>query len=135
MTTATPNWIWEWSARKSANSRRPFPRAQSRLEISRRNSRIAALQERWDRLRAGRDLILDQRGAEMVDFARRRHRIAGARLQGQESRQAGGPHRRREVLLVAELRGHERQAAEELEPWKTRVKECKPLAASPAAIS
>jgi hypothetical protein len=32
------------------------------LEISSRNSRVAALQKRWDRLRAGLDLILDQRG-------------------------------------------------------------------------
>ena len=38
------------------------------------------------------------------------------------------------VSLVAELRGHERQAAEELEQWKTRVKEPKPLDASRAAI-
>jgi hypothetical protein len=38
------------------------------LEISSRNSRVAALQKRWDRLRAGLDLILDQRGAEMADL-------------------------------------------------------------------
>jgi len=31
------------------------------LEISSRNSRVATLQERWDRLRAGLALILDQR--------------------------------------------------------------------------
>jgi len=35
------------------------------LEISSRNARVAALQTRWDRLRAGLDLILDQRGADM----------------------------------------------------------------------
>jgi hypothetical protein len=35
------------------------------------------------------------------------------------------------VSLVAELRGHERQAAEELGQWKTRVEERKILAASP----
>jgi hypothetical protein len=28
----------------------------------------AALQERWDRLRAGLDLVLDQRGADMADL-------------------------------------------------------------------
>ena len=38
------------------------------------------------------------------------------------------------VSLVAELRGHERQAAEELGQRKTRVEEHKPLDASPAAI-
>src|SRR5450759_4959647 len=35
------------------------------LEISSRNSRVSALQNRWDRLRAGLDLVLDQRGANM----------------------------------------------------------------------
>jgi hypothetical protein len=39
------------------------------------------------------------------------------------------------LSLVAELRGHERQAAEELEQRKTRVEERKPLDASPAAIT
>jgi len=38
------------------------------LEISSRNVRVAALQKRWDRLRAGLDLILQQRGAEMADL-------------------------------------------------------------------
>jgi len=38
------------------------------LEISSRNSRVAALQKRWDRLRAGLYLILDQRGADMADL-------------------------------------------------------------------
>jgi hypothetical protein len=37
--------------------------------------------------------------------------------------------------LVAELRGHERQAAEELKQRKTHVEERKPLDASPAAIT
>jgi len=38
------------------------------LEISGRNARVAALQKRWDRLRAGRELVLDQRGAGMADI-------------------------------------------------------------------
>jgi hypothetical protein len=38
------------------------------LEISSRNSRVAARQNRWDCLRAGLDLILDQRGADMADL-------------------------------------------------------------------
>ena len=42
----------------------PSPRS---LEIS-RNARVAAIQKRWDRLRAGLDLILDQRGADMIDL-------------------------------------------------------------------
>jgi hypothetical protein len=32
------------------------------LEISSRNARVAAFQKRWDRLRDGLDLVLDQRG-------------------------------------------------------------------------
>jgi hypothetical protein len=36
------------------------------LEISSRNARVAALQKRWDRLRAGLELILDQRGADVA---------------------------------------------------------------------
>jgi hypothetical protein len=38
------------------------------LAVSSRNCRAAALQKRWDRLRAGLDLILDQRGADMADL-------------------------------------------------------------------
>jgi hypothetical protein len=39
------------------------------------------------------------------------------------------------VSLVAELRGHERQAAEELRQWKAHVEERKPLDVSPAAVT
>jgi hypothetical protein len=39
------------------------------------------------------------------------------------------------VSLVAKLRAHERQAAEELEQWKTGVEERKVIDASPAAIT
>jgi len=38
------------------------------LEIPSRNARVRALQKRWDRLRAGLELILDQRGADMADL-------------------------------------------------------------------
>jgi hypothetical protein len=38
------------------------------LEISSRNARVLALQKRRDRLRAGLELILDQRGADMADL-------------------------------------------------------------------
>jgi hypothetical protein len=38
------------------------------------------------------------------------------------------------VSLVAELRGHEHHAAEELEQWKTHHEERKVIDASPAAI-
>src|SRR5450759_785578 len=38
------------------------------VEISSRKSPVAALEKRWDRLRAGRDLMLDQQGADMADL-------------------------------------------------------------------
>jgi hypothetical protein len=38
------------------------------LEISSRDARVAALQERRDRLRTGLDSVLDQRGADMPDL-------------------------------------------------------------------
>ena len=38
------------------------------LEISTRNARVQALQKRWDRLRDGLNLVLDERGAEMADI-------------------------------------------------------------------
>ena len=39
------------------------------------------------------------------------------------------------VSLVAELRGHERQAAEELDQWKTHGEERKPLDEPPAMVT
>jgi hypothetical protein len=88
--------------------------------------RVAALQKRWDCLRAGLDLILDQRGADMAD-------LTGATT-GKGGRSAGGRINPGVVSLVAELRGHQRQAAEELE-WKTAVEERKVIDASSAAIT
>jgi hypothetical protein len=38
------------------------------LEISSRNARVVALQKRWDRLRSGLELVLDQQGADMADL-------------------------------------------------------------------
>lgn len=68
----------------------------------------------------------------MVDIPGRRQPVAGARLQGQQAdglvtRIALGV-----VSLVAELRGHERQAAEELDQWNTSHEAPEPLDGSPA---
>jgi hypothetical protein len=92
------------------------------VEISSRSSRVAALQRRRDRLCAGLDMILDQR-VRHGRFVRRRKRDTGPGLQGPESRPAGDPHRPRRGSLVAELRGHERRAAQELGRRKTVVEE------------
>src|ERR1019366_6738564 len=95
------------------------------LEIS--DSRVAALPKRWDRLRAGLDLILDQRGADMAD-------LTGATT-GKGGRSAGGRINPGVVSVVGELRGHERRAAEELGQRKTHHEERRVIDASPAAIT
>src|SRR5450756_183687 len=65
-----------------------------------------------------------------------RERVAGARLQGQEADRLVTHIDPGVVSLVPELRGHERQPAEELEQWKTRVEERKVIdALTPAAIT
>jgi hypothetical protein len=106
------------------------------LEISSRNTRVAALQKRWDRLRAGLGLIIDLRGADMADLPRRRQRAVGARLQGEGSRPAGDPHRHRRGLAgrrVAPATSARRPRNSK--QWKTHVEEPRPLDASPAAIT
>ena len=56
-----------WFAHGSASYRKHFrpPLSPSRSPAA---TSAAALQKRWDRLRAGIDLILDQRGADMADL-------------------------------------------------------------------
>jgi hypothetical protein len=71
------------------------------LEISSRNARVAALQKRWDRLRAGLDLILDQRGADMMDLSGG----ASGRLQGKGGDRLVTRIDPGVVSLFAELRG------------------------------
>jgi hypothetical protein len=55
-----------WFAHGSTNCR-TLSAATIALEISSRNARIVALQKRWDRLRAGLDLVLQKRGTDMAD--------------------------------------------------------------------
>jgi hypothetical protein len=87
-------------------------------EISSRNARVAALQKRWDRLRARLDLILDQRGAGMADIP---GGASGMLARDYKGKEADVPVTRIDpgtVSMVAELRGHEQQAAEELGQWE-----------------
>jgi Terminase small subunit len=105
------------------------------LEISTRNARVAALQKRWDRLRSGLDLILDQRGAEMAHISGGGSGMLCVDYKGKE---ADVPVVRIDpgiVAVVAELRAHEKQAAEELEQWKTHIEVRKTVDASLAAIT
>jgi hypothetical protein len=105
------------------------------LEISSRNSRVAALQKRWDRLRAGLDLILDQWGAGMADIP---GGASGSLVRGYKGKEADRLVTRIDpgvVSLVADLRGHERKAAEELGRRNTVAEERKVIDASQVAIT
>jgi hypothetical protein len=104
------------------------------LEISSRNSRVAAIQKRCDRFRAGLDPILIS-GGRHGRSARRHQRFAGARLQAKKA----------DRLVAASIpvwsrwspncAPHERHAAAELGQRKTRVEERKVIDASPAAVT
>jgi hypothetical protein len=67
------------------------------------------------------DLILDQRGADMAEVP---GGASGLLMRDYKGKEAGRLVTRIDpgvVSLVAELRGHERQAAEELGQWRTVV--------------
>src|ERR1035437_1937573 len=99
------------------------PAATIPLEISSRKARAQALQQWWDYLRPGLDLILYQRGADMVDGP---GRASGFLPRDFKGKKAGREVYRIDpgvVSLVAELRGHKRRAAKESGQWKTRVEE------------
>jgi len=101
------------------------------LEISNRNARVVALQERRDRLRAGLDLVIDARCGHGRS-------ASGMLVRGYKAKKANRLVTRIDpgvVSLVADLRGHEQQAAEESERWIAHHEERKPLDASPAAIT
>jgi hypothetical protein len=84
------------------------------LEISSRNARVAALQQRWDYLRAGLDLILQQRAADMADVPGGASGLLCRDFKGREATTQVYRIDPGVVSLVAELRAHERQAPEEL---------------------
>src|ERR1019366_4475790 len=123
-----------WFAQGSASCRNHFP-PPAPLEISGHNSRVRALQKRWDRLRAGLDLILDQRGADMADLPGGASGLLCRDYMGKEADRLVTRIDPGVVSLVADLRGHEQQAAEESERWIAHHEERKPLDASPAAIT
>ena len=101
------------------------------LEISSRNARVQALQERWDCLRAGLDLLLQQRGAAMADVPGGASGLLFRDSRGVARIDSGL------VSLLAELRAHEQQAAQELSPWQTKtvVEERKTIDATPVAVA
>ena len=88
-----------------------------------------------DSLRWNLDLVLDQRGADMADIP---VGASGLLCRDYKAKEADRLVTRIDpgvVLMVAELRGHNRRVAEDLGQRKTRVEERKPLDASPAAVT
>ncbi len=100
------------------------------LEISSRNARVQALQNRWDKMRR----VIDERAAS-PDFADVPGGTTGLLCKDYKGKVADTVVYKVDTGLLAELRGHERQAAEELGQWKTRVEERKVIDASPAAMT
>jgi hypothetical protein len=116
---------WSGAALSAATIALEIP---SRTVASRRS-------KRWDRLRAGLYLILQQRGADMADLPGGASGLLVLDYRGKDAdwlvtRTAPGV-----VSLVAELLPRARQTAEELGQGKTRGEECKVIDASPAAIT
>jgi hypothetical protein len=105
------------------------------LEISSRNSRIRALQKRWDRLRAGLDRLLDERGADMAGLPGGSTGLLLRKYKGKKADRLVTRIDPAIISLVAELLRHERQAAQEVGQWKTGVKEPKLPDASPATFT
>jgi hypothetical protein len=85
------------------------------LEISSRNARAAAVQKCWGRLRAGLDLISQQRGADTAGVPGGESRLLVGDSKGKEADRLVARIDPGVVSLVAELRGHERQPAEEFQ--------------------
>jgi hypothetical protein len=103
------------------------------LEISSRNCRIRALQKRWDRLRDALDRILDQRGADMVDVPGGDTGMLARDYKGKESDTAVYRIDPGIVGLASELSGHEKQAAVELQQWRSHIEEHKTVEITPEA--
>jgi hypothetical protein len=78
--------------------------------------RASAASLRWNL-----DLVLDQRGADMADLPGGASGLLVRDCKGKDANRLVTRIDHGVVSLVAELSGHQRQAAEESEQWKTRV--------------
>jgi Terminase small subunit len=114
------------------------------LEICSRNARVQASQNRWERLRRGFDLILEERGADMsgreasLDAEGKPMADAEPPVPGGSSgllcRDYKGKDATQPVYkvdtgiigLAAEIRNHEKQAAQELGQWSEEKKDDAP---------
>jgi len=96
-----------WFAHGSAGTGSTF-RRRHRSRDPEPQRPVAALQKRCDRLRAGLDLILDQRRADMADLPGGASGLLRQGLQGQGADRLVTRIDPGVILLVGELRGHER---------------------------
>jgi hypothetical protein len=92
-------------------------------QISSSSARVAALQKRWDRLGAGLDLILTNGARTWPNVLGGASGTQARDYKGKEGRWLVTRIDSGVVSRVAELRGHERQAAERLKRRKTRHEE------------
>jgi hypothetical protein len=97
------------------------PAAIIELEFSSRNARVAALQTLGPAARRPRNGARDERGADMADVPGGSSGILCRDYKGKEADRLVTRIDPGVVSLAAELRGHERQAAEELEQWKSKA--------------
>ena len=87
------------------------------LEISNRNARVKALQERWDWLRAAIDKLRQERGADMADVPGGSTGLLCRDFKGKDADREISRVDNGLVNLLAALRAHEEQAAKELGQW------------------
>jgi hypothetical protein len=101
------------------------------LEISNRNARVQALQQRWDRLR----LVIEERAAS-PDYAKVPGGKTGLLVKTLHGTQ-NTPVFKLDTGLLAELLAHEQQAAQELSQWQSKAvaEERKVIRATPAAVA
>jgi hypothetical protein len=99
------------------------------LEIGSRNARVLSLQKRWDRLRDALVLVLDERGADMAEVPGGASGLLCRDYKGKEADRLVTRIDPGVVAMVAELRAHEKQAAEELGQWQA------PAESKPATVN
>jgi hypothetical protein len=88
---------------------------------SRLRRHVEALQERWNRLRKDLDRLLTERGAELADVPGGSTGLLVRDYRRKEAPQAVYRIDPGVMVLFAELRAHERQAAEELGQWAAKT--------------
>jgi hypothetical protein len=90
------------------------------LEISNRNGRVQALNERWNELRSSLQCLLRERGKDMAFVPGGRSGLLCREFKGKDGKKESYRVDAGMMALLAELRAHERQAAEELGQWDTK---------------